>query len=303
MELSQLRYVLQLAETANFSKAADQLYITQPALSQQISLLEEELGLKLFERTTRKVVLTAAGEEFVHGAKKVLEQVAELQRTMELQRREVGGTLSVGLLSTLSHLNIPEYISSFHQVYPNIHIDLQVAWSAELISRVLNRELDAAITNIHISPSNQIDSRLNIRVFLEDVIVMVASDKRDFGGQQNIKVNDLSRVPIIALEKTTSIRAEMDDIFKRCGISPNIICTCPTMDSLISMVRADMGVTFLSSGVANAYLTHDLVSLSICPAYRTQTAMITRETAKPSESLQYFEDYFYGITHEKPPIG
>ena len=102
---------------------------------------------------------------------------------------------------------------------------------------------------------------------------------------------------IIALEKATSIRAEMDDIFKQCGIHPNIVCTCPNMDSLISMVRADMGVTFLSSGVAKAYLTPDLSCLSICPVYRTQTAMITRNTAKPSEPLQYFEDYFYGITH------
>lgn len=297
MELFQLRYVLQLAQTSNFSKAADQLYITQPALSQQISLLEEELGLKLFERTTRKVVLTTAGEEFVHGAQKVLDQVAEFQRTMERHRREVCGTLSVGLLSTLSHLNIAEYINSFHQVYPNIHIDLQVAWSSELITRVLNRELDAAITNIHVSSGNQLDSRLNVRVFLEDSVIVMASCKRDFGGQKSIKVQDLSTVPVIALEKTTTIRAEMDDIFKQCGIRPNIICTCPNMDSLISMIRADMGITFLSSGVAKAYLTPDLSCLSICPIYRTQTALITRENTKPSEPQKYFEDYFYGITH------
>ena len=297
MELTQLRYVLQLASTSNFSKAADRLYITQPALSQQINVLEEELGLKLFRRTTRKVTLTETGEEFVRGAREVLDRVEELQRTMALRRREVGGTLSVGLLSTLSHLNITEYISSFHKVYPNIHLDLQVAWSSELINRVLDRELDAAITNIHILPGNQLDSRLNVRFFLEDSIMMMASLKRDFGGQKTVEVQDLSVVPIIALEKTTSIRAEMDDIFKQCGVHPNIICTCPNMDSLISMIRADMGVTFLSSGVAKAYKTPDLCCIPIRPAYRTKTAMITRETATPSEPLQYFEDYFYGITH------
>lgn len=91
MELTQLRYVLQLASTSNFSKAADRLYITQPALSQQINVLEEELGLKLFRRTTRKVTLTETGEEFVRGAREVLDRVEELQRTMALRRREVGG--------------------------------------------------------------------------------------------------------------------------------------------------------------------------------------------------------------------
>ena len=78
MELTQLRYVLQLASTSNFSKAADRLYITQPALSQQINVLEEELGLKLFRRTTRKVTLTETGEEFVRGAREVLDRVEEL---------------------------------------------------------------------------------------------------------------------------------------------------------------------------------------------------------------------------------
>ena len=172
-----------------------------------------------------------------------------------------------------------------------------MAWSSELINRVLDRELDAAITNIHILPGNQLDSRLNVHFFLEDSIMMMASLKRNFGGQETVEVRDLSVVPIIALEKTTSIRAEMDDIFKQCGVHPNIICTCPNMDSLISMIRADMGVTFLSSGVAKAYKTPDLCCIPIRPAYRTKTAMITRETATPSEPLQYFEDYFYGITH------
>ena len=298
MELSQLRYALQLAKTSNFSKAAEQLYITQPALSQQIGLLEEELGLKLFERTTRKVVLTAAGEEFIRGAQKVLDQVTELQHTMEFQRREVAGTLSIGLLSTLSHLNIPEYIHSFHQIYPNIHIDIQVAWSSELINRVLNRDLDAAITNVYHSSGNQMDSRLNIRVFLEDSVMVLASKKRNFGSQTGVvDVHSLSTVPIIALEKATSIRAEMDDIFKQCGVRPNIVCTCPNMDSLVAMIRADMGVTFLSSGVASAYMAPDLCCCPLSPAYQTQTAMITRKTTNPSEPLRYFEDYFYGITH------
>lgn len=297
MELSQLRYALQLAKTSNFSKAAEQLYITQPALSQQIGLLEEELGLKLFERTTRKVVLTAAGEEFIRGAQKVLDQVTELQHSMEVRRREVGGTLSVGLLSTLSHLNITEYINSFHQIYPNIHIDIQVAWSSELINRVLNRDLDAAITNIYHTSGNQMDSRLNIHIFLKDSVMVLASQKRNFSKQASVDVHSLSLVPIIALEKATSIRAEMDDIFKQCGVHPNIVCTCPNMDSLIAMIRADMGVTFLSSGVASAYMAPDLCCCPLSPAYQTQTAMITRKTTNPSESLRYFEDYFYGITH------
>lgn len=149
MELSTMRSVVKLAETANYSRAAEQLFITQPALSQQIHSLEEELGLKLFERTTRRVSLTRPGEEFVRRARQILREVERLSQSMDICRREMLGSLSIGLLGTLSHLNIPQYINSFQTVYPNIQIRFQIGWSATLIEQVLHQELDAAITNIH----------------------------------------------------------------------------------------------------------------------------------------------------------
>ena len=81
-------------------------------------------------------------------------------------------------------------------------------------------------------------------------------------------------------------------------LSPRITCNYPNMDSLITMVRADMGITFLSSGVAQSYLENDLVCIPLHPIFRTQTAMITRKrTGSSVDALQYFEDYFYGIIH------
>lgn len=299
MELSTLRSVVTLAETANYSRAAERLFITQPALSQQISSLEAELGLKLFERTTRRVTLTRAGEEFVRRARQILEEADQLSQSMDLCRREMLGSLSVGLLSTLSHLNIPEYISGFQALYPNIQIKFQIAWSSTLIDQVLHRELDAAITNIHLE-KGRADPRLKVRVFSEDVITVLCSRKRKIARRDFVTMEDLADEPVIANEKSTSIRMSMDAIFAASGVHPPVIvCTCPDMESLIGMVRANIGICYLSSGVAHQYIAGgELVAVPLHPTYYTHTAMITlADRRDDSLSLQYFEDYFYGIIH------
>ena len=297
MELSQLRYAVKLAETRNFSKAAEQLFITQPALSRQINTLEEELGLKLFERTTRRVIVTDAGEAFVQGARRVLAETEELEHAMALQRREIRGTLSVGLLRSLAYLHMPEYLNSFQAIYPNVQIELQVDWSAQLTSKVLNQEIDVAVTNIFFPEHEKVDPRLNIQYFLEDSVVVVASPNRDFQGRDYLEVEDFNTIPVVAMGTDTSIRAQMDSIFATHKITPRIICTCPDMDSLMAMVRADLGVTFLSSGVAEPYVKEGLVSLPLRPLAHTRTAMITLNQPTISGPLRLFKDYFYGITH------
>ncbi|WP_066923131.1 LysR family transcriptional regulator [Murdochiella massiliensis] len=297
MELSQLRYVVKLAEIANYSKAANQLYITQPALSQQISALENEIGVKLFERTTRKVALTEVGKEFVERAQSVLREMDELDRIVKLRRREIRSTLSVGLLSTLSHLNIPEYIMGFRQHYPNIQIDIQIGWSSELITMVKTQELDAAVTNVYFSKDKDPDPRLNIIPYFEDKVVVVAARRSRVGDKTYLTMDDLCDLPVIGLDNKTSIRMQMNDIFSTMHRSPKIVCTCPDIDSLMGMVRANIGITFLSSGVARPYLRKDLVSIPLRPIHKTQTAMVTYKRKTSSYALRLFEDYFNGIVH------
>lgn len=297
MELSHLRYIIKLAEIANYSKAAEQLFITQPALSQQVRALEEEIGVKLFERTTRKVSLTDAGQEFVRKAQIVLNDAEELTRAMEQHRRKTRSILSVGLLGTLSHLNIPEYINSFRRQYPDIQIELQIGWSAELITRVKMRELDVAITNVYFKEDEAPDPSLNIIPFLEDTIVVVASRYSSISGKAFVTIDDLCDLPVVGLDSKTSIRMQMNDILLKASSPPAIICTCPDMDSLIGMVETNVGITFLSSGVAQSYLQQGLVSIPLRPVWHTQTAMVTYHKQAPTHALRIFEDYFNGVIH------
>ncbi|MCC8059258.1 MAG: LysR family transcriptional regulator [Clostridiales bacterium] len=291
MELTQLRYVIKLAQTANYSRAASELYITQPALSQQINALEKELGLKLFTRSTKAVQITPAGKEFVRGAQEVLTAYDELSKLMDRHRRNLNGALSVGLLSTLSHLDIIEKIGLFQQEFPNIRINMQIGWSHDLINRVLNRQLDAAITNIYFPKKNKPDPKLNIFVLFEDHIVLLANRKRIAAGQDTIPLNDLGNYPFILLEEPTSIRMQTDELFQSLSLTPPVVCICPAMDSLIAMIQANLGVTLLSYRVAKNYLNDDLVILPCTPLQHTQTALVTPARKDRSDLLQPFENY------------
>ena len=144
------------------------------------------------------------------------------------------------------------------------------------------------------------DPRLKVRIFSEDVITVLYSRKRAIAQRDYVVMEDLVDEPVIANEKSTSIRMSMESIFTSSGVHPPVIvCTCPDMESLIGMVRANIGICYLSSGVAHQYIADgELVSIPLHPTYYTHTAMITLAGRRDdSLSLQYFEDYFYGIIH------
>ena len=133
MELHQLRYAVKVAKHLNFSKAAAELYLSQPNLSHQIAKLETELGVSLYERKTRFVRLTAAGEIFIAHAEKVLSELDALHQAMQGCGDLSSGDLTIGLLSAGGQ-RIISHLPAFQKKYPGIHIRIvEVAGSPELI--------------------------------------------------------------------------------------------------------------------------------------------------------------------------
>ena len=120
MELHQLRYVVAVARTKNFSRAAEQCHVSQPSLSQQIQKLEEELGGRLFDRLKREAKLTRAGAAFVLRAARILEEVDAAKREAHDTRALLGGTLAIGVLPTIAPYLLPEVIASFNRRYPGV---------------------------------------------------------------------------------------------------------------------------------------------------------------------------------------
>src|SRR5882672_6789413 len=125
MEMQQLRYVLAVARTGNFSRAAEQCHVAQPSLSQQIQKLEEELGEQLFDRMKRQAKLTPHGEAFLRHAVRILEEVDAAKREATEARDLLRGTVTVGVLPTIAPYVLPEVMAQFTEKFPGVEIEVQ----------------------------------------------------------------------------------------------------------------------------------------------------------------------------------
>src|SRR6478609_4126941 len=148
MELQQMRYVVAVAETNSFTRAAERCLVVQSALSHQIARLERELGARLFERTSRKVRLTAAGEAFLPAARQCLEAAERAAAEVAAAVGEVRGRLAVGLISTVTAVDIPAGLREFRGRHPRVRIGLRVGASKDLVEQVRQGALDVAFLGL-----------------------------------------------------------------------------------------------------------------------------------------------------------
>ena len=173
MELNQLKYVLAVAETGNFTRAADRSNIAQPSLSQQIIKLEKELGHKLFHRLGRKAVLTEAGVVFLERARRIVFEVEsaskELQDHPSLERR-----ITVGAIPTVAPYVMPGLITRCRTRFPNLQVNLREDFKADVIRELLEGELDLALVSAPV-----VDPRIQVDVLWREPLNLVeAKDHR-----------------------------------------------------------------------------------------------------------------------------
>src|SRR5580698_1960236 len=144
MEMHQLRYVVAVARTRNFSRAAEQCHVSQPSLSQQIQKLEDELGEQLFDRMKREAKLTSHGEAFLHRAIRILEEVDAAKREATDARDLLRGKVTIGVLPTIAPYLLPDAMAEFTEKYPGVEIVVQEDTTARLVKLALACEIDFA---------------------------------------------------------------------------------------------------------------------------------------------------------------
>lgn len=145
MELQQLRYVIAVAEEASFTRAAARCFVVQSALSHQVKALEKELGVTLFARTSRRVALTAAGSAFLPAARVSLEAAERAAADAAAATGQVRGRLTVGVIPTVTAVDVPAALGTFHRTHPQVRIALQVAGSDELESSIAHGDVDVGL--------------------------------------------------------------------------------------------------------------------------------------------------------------
>ncbi|MDD2346222.1 MAG: LysR substrate-binding domain-containing protein [Bacteroidales bacterium] len=185
-----------VAENLSFSKAAEELFISQPAVSKHIKELESKLNSALFERKGNKVYLTKAGKTTYGYLKKIMQQYEELDFELGRMNDTYKGTLRIGASSTISQYIIPKVIAAFHKRYPKIELFLLNGNSFEIEKKLLENKIEVALVEND-------SSQINIKYvsFLDDEIVAVTGTQSAYSKLKSISLTDFQQIPIVLREK------------------------------------------------------------------------------------------------------
>lgn len=250
MELQQLRYVLAIAETRNFTRAAERCFVVQSALSHQVRKLEDELGTTLFARTSRRVELTAAGEAFLPWARSSLEAADRAAAEATAAVGVVSGPLTVGLIPTVTALDVPALLREVREEHPRVTVRLRVGASDELITAVREDEIDLAVLGL---AEGIIPEGVAHRVLANEALVAIVPDGHRLARRKTIDLADLTDEPFADFAAGSAGRAQSDRAFRAAGLTRQVPYEAPTAELIGALVTEGLAVALLPAPFAPAH--------------------------------------------------
>ncbi|MFI8973837.1 LysR family transcriptional regulator [Nocardia asteroides] len=247
MELQQLRYVLAVAETNSFTRAAQQCLVVQSALSHQIARLERELGARLFERTSRRVRLTPAGVAFLPAARQCLEAAERAAAEVAAAVGEVRGRLAVGLIPTVAAVDLPAALRDFRSRHPHVRISLRVGASEDLAEQVEQGTLDVAFLGL---PTGTAPRGVAVRELARDRLVAVLAPNHPLAGESAVSLSQLAKEVFVDLPAGTAGRIQSDLAFTAAGLTRDVAFEVTTADYIARLVAQDLCVAMLPAAHA-----------------------------------------------------
>ncbi len=259
MQIRQLEYFLAVCDHLNFTAAAKQFYISQTAVSLQIKALEEELGVRLFDRTNRRVELTPAGKTFEEDARAILRRTRDAMGRARQAGTEVTGSLHIGFVKGYEKTNLSEQLSDFHTEYPNISLSFTRENVAELYDGILDGSLDL-IYNLQYSMDDLEDIEFVTLKRYPLLAVMPAS--HPLSHRNSIRRSELKGYPVVDIKQSSSRYGEAATItnaFTGAGFLPNIQYTSDDIETSILAVAAGLGYALLPGYITDTLTTREKV--------------------------------------------
>ena len=290
--LDQLRILKAIAEQGSFKKAADILYVTQPAVSLQIQNLEKQLEITIFDRGGRKALLTEAGQLLLDYCQRILNQCDEACKAVEDLNSLKGGTLVIGASQTTGTYLMPRMIGLFRQTYPDVSVQLQVHSTRRTGWSVANGQIDLAIIGGQL-PSD-LENLLNIVPYATDELALVLPTKHKLSREKELTKEDLYKLNFVTLDSQSTTRKVVDKLLKDSGLDIQrlkIEMELNSLEAIKNAVQSGLGAAFLPV----VSIERELSSGSIHKPYmsdlsvKRQLKLITnpsRYTSKASEAFK-----------------
>ncbi len=240
MNLRDLGYLVALADLRHFGKAAEACFVSQPTLSMQIRKLEEELGVALFERAPRKVMLTPAGQDMVQRAKRILAEVEQMKEAARRSKDPEAGSLLLGVFPTLGPYLLPHVVPQLRERFPQLELLLVEEKSDILLQRLREGRLDAALLALPVH-----DDQLHAEFLFEEPFVLAAPAQHPLAQDGALSMDALSDETLLLLEDGHCLRDQALDVCRLSGAQEKAGFRATSLETLRQMVAAGAGVTLL----------------------------------------------------------
>jgi DNA-binding transcriptional LysR family regulator len=252
MELRQIRSFLSIAETLHFGRSAELIHLSQPALSLQIRALEEDVGVRLFERNRRKTTLTAAGAAFRDDAIAALSQLDQGVRRARLAASGKLGLLRIGFVSTAGSEIVPDIVRQFRKSNPGVEFSLRNILTAEQVHMLETGALDIGFFRVPIGEHSALDV---VTVHREPFVLVVPSSHK-LAKRKRVRLREVAGEDFVMYERTYApgFHDLMFGILRDARIAPNVTQTAVEIPTLISLVASGMGITIMPASVFRHYV-------------------------------------------------
>ena len=242
MTITQLHYLIAVAEHQNFTVAAEKSFVTQPTLSMQIAKLEEELNVKLFDRGTKPIKLTAVGEKIVEQARRVVIEAERIKDIVSVEKGFIGGPYNLGIIPTVMPTLLPMFLATFIKKYPKVKLIIKEMTTEEIAVHLREGKLDGAIAATPLG----FDDILERPLYYEPFVAYIPEDHR-LNAQTNLKSEDLRLDEVLLLEDGHCFR---DGVINLCGAPKQLDPSefrieSGSFETLIKLSDENMGMTLL----------------------------------------------------------
>lgn len=271
MTLNELRYILAVAQEKNFRRAAEKVYVSQPALSLAIQKLEQELGVQIFERSRTSVSLTPIGEMIVNQSQRALEEIEQIKSIASQGKDQLVGTLKIGAIYTVGPYLLPELIPVLKKKAPDMPLDMEENTTANLEAQLINGRLDAIIIALPFGGSS-ISTR---PLYDEDFNVLVPKDHA-WAKKKQIKTVELASEKLLLLNSGHCFSNQVREVCSEFNSSIGEVQQGNSLETIRNMVASGLGITVLpvsaGSNRFHSKLTREIPFASPAPARRIALA-------------------------------
>lgn len=286
MNIRDLKYFLAVAKLRHFGNAAEQCHVSQPTLSGQIKKLEQTLGVTLFERTNRRVMLTECGQQVAASAERVLAEIETIHELVQAHKDPFSGSFKLGAFPTLSTYIFPRIVEVIKQNMPDLHLTLVEEKTADLLEKLRVGVIDAALMALPVG-----DTLLESHILFEDAFYLAVPSGHPLARETFVDQDLLRGHRVLLLEEGHCLRDQALEVCGVTGLAQDLDMKATGLETLRQMVRAGVGMTFIPE-IALKREDPGIVYVPFAPPVPNRTiGLVWRKTSTRTKVISSLCDY------------